>query len=245
LKGDVKAIAEFDAHVATIVERGGLSKLDNACQTIPFRLNFESWKMRTTAILEAELWRRCVAEFTRKNGFPPKPGSLWMLSSMSAELLCERQPSKLVTGAASVYSTTNGDDSEASDMISTMDNRKVDRALSRDARKLAKIRDKLEAKDPPSVLLKKFIEKARPEVSWMLHVSGSNSGGKFGDFDATQGKNSLKVSPKTTISRRSSSLGEDIHTQMAARRQRSSVSMGDSFKQAESNSTSCAKKYMF
>jgi len=178
LKGDVEAMAEFDALVAIIVDRGGFPKLAKAFQVYCQRLSFESWKVRTVAGLEAELWKRCLTEFTRKNGFPPKPGCLWMLSSTAAELLDEPYPDELVAAVPSFVIT----DAKKVLISETTENRKALRGVSRDAKKLAKIRDKLEAKDPPSGLQRGFIEKVRPERNWRAHVNASYDGGD-GSYD--------------------------------------------------------------
>jgi len=227
LQGDDEAIAEIDAHVSTIIDCGGLSELANALQSIPLRLSFENWKVRTIIDIEACLWRRCVTEFTRKNGFPPKPGSLWMLSSLYAELLREPKPMQLLEEAP-----TDGNDTEAAAAIATTNNRKALRGLRRDARKLANIRDKLEANEPPSELLERYLEEARPEDSWRIHVGGSDSSGiKQGDGGVVEAKKKDK-SPSKPKARRRSSRKDVSPSQTDARiRAGSSRSrMDDSFK---------------
>jgi len=184
LKGDVEAMAEFDAHVAIIVDRGGFPKMAKAFQVYCQRLSFESWKMHTVAGLEAELWKRCLTEFTRKNGFPPKPGSLWMLSSPAAELLDEPYPDDLVAPSFGIMNV------KAALTDTTTESRKALRGVNRDARKLAKIRDKLEAKDPPSGLQRGFIEQVRPEKNWRSHVNSHYDGndGRDGEKSDDEGR---------------------------------------------------------
>jgi hypothetical protein len=203
-RGDAEAIAEFDAHVITIIGCGGLSKFAIALKSIRLRLSLENWKMHTIKDIEACIWRRCVTEFTRKNGFPPKPGCLWMLSSLSAKLLQEPMPIQLSAGVPNAGMIT-----EAAAITTTMENRKALRGLRRDARKLAKIRDKLEEKEPPSGLLKKFIESSRPEDNWRLRVGGSDSGGKQRNGGVIETKTKVNLPSKSTARRRSSSsVGE-------------------------------------
>ena len=184
LKGDVEAMAVFDAHVAIIVDRGGFPKMAKAFQVYCQRLSFESWKMHTVAGLEAELWKRCLTEFTRKNGFPPKPGSLWMLSSPAAELLDEPYPDDLVAPSFGIMNV------KAALTDTTTESRKALRGVNRDARKLAKIRDKLEAKDPPSGLQRGFIEQVRPEKNWRSHVNSHYDGndGRDGEKSDDEGR---------------------------------------------------------
>jgi len=183
LKGDVEAMAVFDAHVAIIVDRGGFPKMAKAFQVHCQRLSFESWKMHTVAGVEAELWKRCLTEFARKNGFPPKAGCLWMLSSPSAQLLGESKPVDTLAAR-----TTTGKEVKAAAAAAATENRKTQRGVIRDARKLAKIRDKLEAKDPPSGLQRGFIEQVRPEKNWRTHVYSHYDGNDGKDGERSDGE---------------------------------------------------------
>ena len=216
LKGDVEAMAEFDAHVAIIVDRGGFPKVAKAFQVYYQRLNFDIWKRCTIIDLEADIWKRCLTEFTRKNGYPPKPGCLWMLSSMSAELLGEPKPIEILS-----VTPARGKDVKTAAADAATENRKAQRGVIRDARKLAKIRDKLEAKDPPSGLQRGFIEKVRHERNWRAHVNASYDGNKL---DSDRIEQICKGPASQTLSAtrsRSSSSGGNVLTLGAAARRRS------------------------
>jgi hypothetical protein len=181
LRGDVEAIAEFDARVAIVVDRGAFPKLAQAYQAGRQRRGFGHWKQRAVANLEAGVWKRCVSEFTRKHGFPPKPGSLRAFSPASAELLGEPKPAKV---AAAASGGGGGKDAKVAAAAAAAENRKALKGASRDARKLAKIRDKLEAKEPPTGLLQAFLAQARPEKNWRAHVGGDDGDGG----DPTEGE---------------------------------------------------------
>ena len=216
LQGNMEAMAEFDAHVAIIVDRGGYPKMAKAFQVYCQRLSFESWKMHTVAGLEAELWKRCLTEFTRKNGYPPKLGSLWMLSSPSAQLLGEPKPAETLAAR-----TATGKEVKAAAAAAASGNRKTQRGVIRDARKLAKIRDKLEAKDPPSGLQRGFIEQVRPERNWRSHVNASYDGDNIESDSLKQIKEGFALPALTTGSSRSSRTGGDMLPLIPGARRRS------------------------
>ena len=158
LQGDDDAIAEFESRVSVLILRESIPTLVKSWYAYRQRLSFERWKAATVAHLEAEVWASCVADFTRKKGFPPKPGCLWVLSPESANLLGEPIPDH--------FSTTGGTIDEADDGATS----KAQRAMKRDARKLAKIRDKLEGKEPPTGLLEEFVDAVLLGENWRAHV---------------------------------------------------------------------------
>jgi len=162
LQGDEDAIAEFKHRVSTIIVRESFPALVKSWFAHRTRLSFERWKAATVAHLEGEVWANCVVEFTRKKGFPPKPGCLWVISPESADLLGEPIPDYL----PAVMSTTNGTLS-AADMVAA---ERAQKALNRDSRKLVKIRDKLEDKEPPTGLLEEFVDMVLLGENWRAHL---------------------------------------------------------------------------